>query len=296
MAKPIRIASRSSKLALWQANTVGAMLKHEYEIVKVSTSGDERKDVPIVELGGIGAFAKEVQNALLNDVADIAVHSAKDLTSITPDGLELAAIPLRGDVRDVLIGSTLQELAYGARVGTGAGRRRAQLAMLRPDLRFEELRGNIETRISKAENFDAIVLANAALNRLELDSNAAQILDVDVMLPQVGQGALAVEVRANDDYTKQLVSGINDIDSFRCVSAERAFLRTLGGGCSIPVGAYCVPVDSKTLWLRAMLSEPKGRKSIFVEANGDDPEALGIAVARELLDERGGEELMEMVG
>lgn len=296
MTKPIRIASRSSKLALWQANTVGAMLKHEYEIVKVSTSGDERKDVPIVELGGIGAFAKEVQNALLNDVADIAVHSAKDLTSITPDCLELAAIPLRGDVRDVLIGSTLQELAYGARVGTGAGRRRAQLAMLRPDLRFEELRGNIETRISKAENFDAIVLANAALNRLELDSNAAQILDVDVMLPQVGQGALAVEVRANDDYTKQLVSGINDIDSFRCVSAERAFLRTLGGGCSIPVGAYCVPVDSKTLWLRAMLSEPKGRKSIFVEANGDDPEALGIAVARELLDERGGEELMEMVG
>ena len=296
MTKPIRIASRSSKLALWQANTVGTMLNHEYEIIKVSTSGDERKDVPIVELGGIGAFAKEVQNALLNDVADIAVHSAKDLTSITPDGLELAAIPLRGDVRDVLIGSTLQDLPYGARVGTGAGRRRAQLAMLRPDLRFEELRGNIETRISKAENFDAIVLANAALNRLELDANAAQILDVDLMLPQVGQGALAVEVRDNDDYTKQLVSSINDIDSFRCVSAERAFLRTLGGGCSIPVGAYCVPVDSKTLWLRAMLSEPKGRKSIFVEANGDDPEALGVAVARELLDERGGEELMEMVG
>ncbi len=295
MTDPIRIASRSSKLALWQANTVGKMLNHEYEIVQVSTSGDERKDVPIVELGGIGAFAKEVQNAVLNDVADLAVHSAKDLTSVTPDGLEIVAIPLRGDVRDVLIGSTLQDLSYGARVGTGAGRRRAQLAMLRPDLQFEELRGNIETRIAKAVDFDAIVLANAALNRLELDSNASEILDVDVMLPQVGQGALAIEVRTNDEETKQLVSKINDLDSFRCVNAERAFLRTLGGGCSIPCGAYCVVVDSKTLWLRAMLSEPLGRKSIFVEARGEDPEALGVAVARELLDDKGGAELMELV-
>lgn len=295
MTAPIRIASRSSKLALWQANTIGKMLNCEYEIVKISTSGDVRKDVPIVELGGIGAFAKEVQSAVLNNVADIAVHSAKDLTSITPEGLDLCAIPLRGDVRDVLIGSTLQDLAYGARVGTGAGRRRAQLAMIRPDLRFEELRGNIETRISKAENFDAIVLAYAALNRLELDDYATQILDVGIMLPQVGQGALAVEVREDDEITKQLVLAINDLDSYRCVMAERAFLRTLGGGCTIPCGAYGVSIDSKTLYLRAMLAEPTGRQSIFVEAQGEDPDALGVALARELLDEKGGDELMELV-
>lgn len=296
MSKPIRIASRSSKLALWQANTVGKLLKHDYEIIEVSTSGDERKDTPIFELGGIGVFAKEIQNAVLDGQADIAVHSAKDLMSITPDGLTLSSVPPRGDVRDSLLGSKLEDLPYGAIIGTGAGRRRAQLAMIRPDLQFEELRGNIETRISKAGNFDAIVLANAALSRLGLESNVSEVLSIDVMLPQVGQGALAIEVRQDDAFALELTKKISDRDSYRCVMAERSFLRTLGGGCSIPCAAYAVPIDAKTIWLRSMLSEIQGRKSIFVEAHGDDEEQLGIDVARELLDDRGGSELMELVG
>lgn len=295
MTKPIRIASRKSKLALWQANKVGQLLNHEYEIIEVSTSGDEKQDTPIFELGGIGVFAKEIQNAVLDNIADIAVHSAKDLMAITPQGLTLSSIPIRGSVRDVLVGSRLEDLAHGATVGTGAQRRRAQLAILRPDLKFGELRGNIQTRLEKAPNFDAIVLAKTALDRLGLESNISEVLNIDVMLPQVGQGALAIEVRQDDEYAINLTKQISDHDSYRCVMAERSFLRTLGGGCSIPCAAYCVPIDAKTLWLRAMLADPKGTKSIFVEAHGDDSEKLGIDVARELLDVRGGNELMEMV-
>jgi hydroxymethylbilane synthase len=295
MVKPIRIASRKSKLALWQANTVGKMLATEYEIIEICTTGDKRKDTPIFELGGVGVFAKEIQNAVLDGEADIAVHSAKDLMAITPQGLTLSSIPIRGDVRDILIGCNLNDLPYAAVIGTGAQRRRAQLAMLRPDLRFEELRGNIETRISKAKNFDAIVLANAAVQRLDIKIDLGEVLSIETMLPQVGQGALALEVRSDDQSAIDMTKAINNLDSYRCVQAERSFLRTLGGGCSIPCAAYCVILDSGDLWLRALLSEPKGLKSIFVEAKGIEPEQLGIDVARELLDERGGNELMEMV-
>ncbi|MBP9115079.1 MAG: hydroxymethylbilane synthase [Acidimicrobiia bacterium] len=295
MTKPIRIASRRSQLALWQANTVGKMLNREYEIIEISTSGDDKKDTPIFELGGVGVFAKEIQNAVLNNSADIAVHSAKDLMTLTPSGLKLSSIPLRGDVRDILIGSTFNDLPYGAKIGTGAQRRRAQLSILRPDLQFGELRGNIEKRISKAKDFDAIVLANVALQRLSIEPGISEIFDIDVMLPQVGQGALAIEVRNDDNYAIDITNEINDYDSYRCVMAERSFLRVLGGGCSIPCAAYCIPMDSNTLWLRAMLSDYNGRQSIFVESTGGDPEQLGINVARELLDNRGGAELMELV-
>ena len=171
------------------------MLNREYEIIEISTSGDDKKDTPIFELGGVGVFAKEIQNAVLNNSADIAVHSAKDLMTLTPSGLKLSSIPLRGDVRDILIGSTFNDLPYGAKIGTGAQRRRAQLSILRPDLQFGELRGNIEKRISKAKDFDAIVLANVALQRLSIEPGISEIFDIDVMLPQVGQGALAIEVR-----------------------------------------------------------------------------------------------------
>jgi hydroxymethylbilane synthase len=215
--------------------------------------------------------------------------------TITPQGLILSSIPIRGDVRDAIVGSKLEDLKQGAVVGTGAQRRRAQLSMLRPDLQFEELRGNIETRLSKASNYDAIILANAALSRLGLEEKVSEVLSIETMLPQVGQGALAIEVREGDEYTFNLTKSISDHDSYRCVMAERSFLRTLGGGCSIPCAAYCVPVDAKTLWLRALLSDRDGTKSIFVEAHGEDFEKLGIDVARELLDMHGGNELMELV-
>ena len=291
----LRIASRSSALALWQANTVGAMLGCEYEIIEVATTGDTHTEMSISELGSIGAFAKEIQIAVLNGEADIAVHSAKDLPSQTPEGLELVCVPLRGDVRDVLIGSMLDDLPYGAVVGTGAQRRRAQLAALRPDLQFKELRGNIDTRLDKASDFDAIVLSAAALQRLGREARITEILPLHVMLPQVGQGALAVETRSDDEAMKELLSAINNSDAYRCVIAERSFLETLGGGCSIPCGAFATPIDSKIVWLRALLSEPRGRQIARVEQQGDDPVALGRDVAREILDNKGGAEIMEMV-
>lgn len=292
---PVRIASRHSALALWQANTVGKLLGCEYEIVEVTTIGDEQKDVAIAELGGIGAFAKEVQVAVLAGQADIALHSAKDLPSETPQDLELVSVPLRGDVRDVLIGSTYENLPYGAVVGTGAGRRRAQLAAGRPDLQFKELRGNIDTRLDKARDFDAIVLSHAALQRLGRQDRVTEILPIHLMLPQVGQGALAIEVRKGDQKSKELAEKINDIDAFTCVTAERAFLAELGGGCSIPCGAYAIPIDSDTIWLRALLAEPRGRQVARAEIRGNDPVAIGKAAAREILDEKGGAEIMDMV-
>ncbi len=295
MSKPIKIASRKSPLALWQANTVGEMLKCEYEIVEVSTTGDIKRDVSIAELGGVGAFAKEIQLAVLNGDADIALHSAKDLPSITPDGLDLVSVPLRGDVRDALVGSTLQDLPYGAVVGTGAQRRRAQLAALRPDLQFEDLRGNINSRLEKAVNFDAIVVANVALERLGKTDRVTQILTINEMLPQVSQGALAIEVRSDDQESREIALAINDKDAYACVSAERAFLETLGGGCSVPCAAFATMVDSNTIWLRALLAEPRGRKVAKAQAKGIDPKELGVAVAQSLLVEHGGEEIMELV-
>ncbi|MFN8015743.1 MAG: hydroxymethylbilane synthase [Acidimicrobiia bacterium] len=293
--KKIRIASRSSKLALWQANFVGQMLDCEYEIIEVSTGGDKNLDVSISQLAGTGAFVKEVQVAVLENKADIACHSAKDLPSITPEGLELVAVPVRGDVRDVLIGSTLEDLKYGARIGTGAVRRRAQLCALRPDLQFGELRGNIETRISKAKDFDAIVLANVALQRLGLTEHVSEVLSIHTMLPQVAQGALAVEARSDDIDTKEILNKINNRDAFNCVNAERAFLAELGGGCSIPCGAYAIPIDSQNLWLRVMLAEPRGRTIAHAEIKGSNPSQIGKEVADDLLKNKGGQEILEMV-
>jgi hydroxymethylbilane synthase len=219
----IRIASRHSELALWQANTVGKMLDCDYEIIEMNTRGDENLEVPISALGANGAFAKEIQVALLAGEADMAIHSAKDLPSETPDGLSLVSIPFRGDTRDALIGSTLDSLPYAARVATGSSRRRAQLAAIRPDLVFEDLRGNIATRLNKASNFDAVVLAHAALQRLEKQNYATEILPVGTMLPQVGQGAIAIECRSDDQESIDLAKKVNDVDAFRCVTAERAF-------------------------------------------------------------------------
>lgn len=284
----VRIATRGSALALWQANFVAAELHRSAsvstEIVVVSTSGDRDKTSPLHSIGGKGIFCKEVQAAVLDGRADIAVHSAKDLPAITPDELTIAAVPERGDPRDVLVGTPLSELKLGARVGTGSVRRRAQLAAIRPDLVFDELRGNIATRLTKAPDFDAIVMAAAALERLDEHPPAVDVVPVEIMIPQVGQGTLAIECRAADAELRAQLSAIDHADTNRRLVAERAFLRELGGDCSLPAGAFAVLDSASDLTLHAFLASEDLTQSATVELTGMADEALGTSAARELRD------------
>jgi hydroxymethylbilane synthase len=289
---PLRIATRGSRLALWQAERVAALLGADAELVIVSTTGDQRTDVPIWTIGGTGVFVKEVQQAVLEGRADLAVHSAKDLPSQTADGLVLAAVPERADPRDALVGSRLADIPAGGRIGTGSVRRQAQLAAVRPDLRFESLRGNIETRIAKAADLDAVVVALAALERLELAGKAAEVLDPAVMLPQVAQGALAIECRAGDDETVKRLTAIDDVAAHRAVDAERAFLRLLGGGCDLPCGALAEARAGGSVALEVLLATLDGKTVLRVRHEGPEPEAVGAEAARMLLDEQGGRDLL----
>jgi hydroxymethylbilane synthase len=284
----LRVATRGSALARWQAERVVELLAVQAEYVIVSTKGDERRDVPIHAMGGTGVFVKEVEQTVLDGHADIAVHSAKDLPSATAPGLVLAAFPERGDARDALVGLRLDDLPTGGRVGTGSVRRRAQLAALRPDLGFAELRGNIPTRLEKAPGFDAVVLAAAALDRLGLGDRIAERLDPSVVLPQVAQGALAVECRANDDETRELLGRIDDPLVRTAVTAERAYLGALGGGCNLPCGALAETGPAGTVSLEALLASLDGRITLRVRVDGDDPVSVGVEAARRLVDERGG--------
>lgn len=250
----LRVATRGSALARRQAESVVELLgAPPHEFVIVTTSGDVRQDAPIHQLGGQGVFVKEVQAALIEGRADIAVHSAKDLPAVTPEGIVIGAVPERADPRDALVGATLADLARGARVGTGAVRRRAQLRAARPDLEFGELRGNIDTRLAKAANFDAVVVALAALERLGRASVVSEVLSIEVMVPQIGQGALAVECRSDDDATLELLSSIDHPRSRQTVTAERLFLAELGGGCDTPVGAHATIDEIGTMTLVAFL-------------------------------------------
>jgi hydroxymethylbilane synthase len=291
--RALRVATRGSALARWQAERVVELLGVEAEYIVVSTTGDERRDVPIHAMGGAGVFVKEVEHAVLDGRADVAVHSAKDLPSETAPGLALAALPERGDPRDALIGRPLDEIPTGGRVGTGSVRRRAQLAALRPDLGFGELRGNIPTRIEKAADFDAIVLAAAALDRLELALHVAERIDPSVVLPQVAQGALAVECRSDDEETHGLLARIDDARVRAAVTAERAYLSALGGGCNLPCGALAETDGYGTVRLEALLASLDGRISLRVRIDGDDPTAIGAEAARRLVDERGGSLVLE---
>jgi hydroxymethylbilane synthase len=239
----LRAATRSSPLARWQAEHVAALVTAAHpgvtvELVPVDTEGDRRLDVPISTFGGKGVFAKEVQAAVLDGRADLAVHSAKDLPAVTVEGLVLASVPERGEVRDALVGSTLAGLLPGATVATGSQRRRAQLSILRPDLAFAELRGNMATRLGKVPEGGAIVVAAVALHRLGLADRLTEVLDESQLVPQVGQGALAIECRADDDATRALLAGIEHAPSRTRVDAERAFLARLGGDCDLPAGAH----------------------------------------------------------
>lgn len=297
----LRIATRGSPLARWQARHVASLLEagdpdEVVELVVVETSADRRLDVPLWEIGGKGMFVKEVQAAVLDGRADLAVHSAKDLPSLTHPGLVLAAVPLRGDARDALVGAPIEALRPGARVGTGSARRRAQLADHRPDLTFVGLRGNMGSRVARAADLDAVVVAAVALERLGLGAELTQVLEPVLMLPQVGQGALAVECRAGDDTICARLAPIEDNDSRRCVDAERAFLAELGGDCDLPAGALARPLPPPHrrdgLELQGLLASLDGHVVLRHVAQGTDPPALGQAVARHLLDRAGGRSLL----
>jgi hydroxymethylbilane synthase len=287
----VRAATRGSPLARWQAEHVAALLRRvspsvEVQLVVVDTHGDRRLDVPIWELGGKGVFAKEVQAAVLDGRADLAVHSAKDLPSAVPEGLVIAAVPERGDPRDALVGSTLAGLREGAEVATGSLRRQAQLAAVRPDLRFVGLRGNMQTRLAKAADHDAVVVAATALDRLGLAHEIAERLPIEVVLPQVAQGALAVECRADDHELQALLARIQHAGTRRCVDAERAFLTELGGDCSLPAAAHATLDGTGRLSVEGRLAAVDGS----VVLRHVDPD--GAVVARHLLD-HGGRELLD---
>jgi hydroxymethylbilane synthase len=294
MTTALRIATRGSDLARWQANHVASLLGADVELVVVETTGDRRQNESIAALGGKGVFVKEVQAAVLEGRADLAVHSAKDLPSQTFEGLALAAVPERGDPRDALVGRPLDDLPPGALVATGSARRRAQLADARPDLTFAGLRGNIPTRLDKAAQFDAIVVAAVALERLGLAGRIAEILPVTVLVPQVGQGALAIECRADDAGTRARLAAIEHTPSRRAVDAERAFLAELGGDCDLPAGAYATSGDDGEVVLQGLLASLDGRIVLRHRHAGSDPEAVGRQVARHLLDTSGGRIVLEV--
>jgi hydroxymethylbilane synthase len=296
----LRVATRGSALARWQADHVAVLAQKaepglDVETVVVVTSGDRRRDVPIWELGGKGMFVKEVQAAVLEGRADVAVHSAKDLPSLTPDGLVIGAVPERADVRDALVGAALDALPSGAVVATGSLRRRAQLAHVRPDLRFDSLRGNMATRLARTDDadVDAVVVAAAALDRLGLSDRIAERLDPDMMLPQVGQGALAVECCTEDTDTRCLLDRIEHTPSRRAVDAERGFLVELGGDCSVPAAAHATLAGDR-LRVRGLVASADGRTVVRHELAGpaSSGAALGRSVARQLLDDQGGAALL----
>lgn len=297
-----RIGTRGSPLARWQANWVARRLRGlhpalDIEIVEVRTEGDRDRNTPLAESGGQGLFTKEIQSALLDGVVDLAVHSLKDLPTTTPEGLVLAAVPPREDLADALIAPVhrrLADLPSGARVGTGSPRRRSQLLNERPDLEIVPLRGNVETRLRQALDgaLDAVVLAAAGLVRLGLEGNVTERLEPPRFLPAVGQGALGIECRADDVATLSLVSPVDEPATRLGVLSERALLKELEGGCTLPLGAWGRVVGEE-LRLDAVLVGLDGAPRIAGSQSGprDQPEALGRTVA-ELLRDRGATEVL----
>jgi hydroxymethylbilane synthase len=291
MTLPIRIGTRASRLALWQANYVADQLRPYTKpvLVEIETAGDQVRDVPLAQIGGEGVFTKEIQRALLSGQIDVAVHSLKDLPTIAVAGLVLAAVPPRGPTEDVFISRRhrhFADLPPGAVVATGSLRRRAQLLYHRPDLQLVNIRGNVETRLRKLseESLDALVLARAGLERLGLQDAITEVLDREWMLPAVGQGALGLECRSADAQTMALVERLDDIASHRAVLAERALLRTLQGGCQVPLGAIAT-VTGNALTLRAAVLDPDGKQRIEGARTGpaSQAEEIGWDLAQELL-------------
>ena len=294
LEKTLKIATRQSPLALWQANYVKDRLQQLYpdltiELVPMVTKGDVILDSPLAKIGGKGLFVKELENALLTKEADIAVHSMKDVPMQFPEGLGLAVICQREDPRDAFVSHsyrTFAELPQGAVVGTSSLRRQCQLKALRPDLDILSLRGNVGTRLSKLDNgdYDAIILASAGLIRLGLADRIASFIDVEQSLPAAGQGAVGIECRTDDMQVQTLLAPLADAETTYCVRAERAMNNHLQGGCQVPIGGYAV-LQQGQLYLRALVGDIDGSRIIRAEGKSavENAEILGVKIAEQLL-------------
>ncbi|CUS47888.1 MAG: hydroxymethylbilane synthase HemC [Idiomarinaceae bacterium HL-53] len=298
--KTIRIATRKSALALWQAEHIKRELERlhtglQVELVPMSTRGDVILDTPLAKIGGKGLFVKELEAAMLEGRADIAVHSMKDVPVDFPAGLELHTICKREDPRDAFVSNhykALADLPAGSIVGTCSLRRRCQIAARYPELEIRDLRGNVQTRLRKLDEgeFDAIVLAASGLKRLELHDRITSFLEVEDSLPANGQGALGIECRSDDALVKQLLAPLSDPESTACVLAERAMNRTLQGGCQVPIGAFA-HLEGEELWLRGLVGNPNGAEIVRAELRGSvqDAEQIGVEVANALLAQGAGD-------
>ena len=308
MKKKLIIGSRSSDLALWQTNFVKREIERnnphiEVVIKLVSTKGDKILDVALSKIGDKGLFTKELELELLHGNIDIAVHSLKDLQTAIPEGLKLAAVTKRHDVEDVLIarthGTTIKTLRNGAVVATGSLRRRSQLKYIRPDITVVDLRGNVPTRVQKFidSDWDAIILARAGIERLKMSKHVSSYIDIDEMVPAVGQGALGIEIKEDNRFADDIIQSIHDEKTFLAVSAERSFLRTLEGGCQVPIGAYAV-IKSNGLYLTGMVGSVDGKIQFKRKIRGSkkDPEETGQVLANILLDAGAKEILDEIYG
>ena len=290
----IRIGTRQSRLARWQANWVAAALREqgrEVELVLLSTEGDRKDRGGLSEIGSVGVFTREIQRALLENEVDLAVHSLKDLPTAQAEGIQLASVPLRGLYEDVLVTrdqTTLHELPPKSRIGTGSLRRRSQLLYLRNDLSVDPIRGNVETRIKKLEDgkYDAIILARAGLVRLELTDYVHQIFPIHEMMPAVGQGALGLEIRESDTELHSCLQAINHQPTHQAVVAERALLSKLQGGCLAPIGALAIATNENQLQLDAVVLDVSGRERLFHSCRKpiEEAEELGRETAEHLLE------------
>ncbi|WP_457627047.1 hydroxymethylbilane synthase [Persephonella sp.] len=291
----IRIGTRKSKLALWQANYIASRLKKHYpdiqvELVKIVTKGDKILDVPLAKVGGKGLFVKEIEEAMLRNEIDIAVHSLKDVPTYFPEGLGLVAITEREDPRDAFLSvkySSIDEMPEGAVLGTSSLRRKAQIMLKRGDLEIRDLRGNVDTRIRKLEEgqYDGIILAYAGLKRLGLEGKVRQVFEPDFMIPAVAQGFLGIEARLDDEETRKIVSVLNHRESEIRAKAERAFLKTLEGGCQVPLAAYS-EIDGDKLKITGFVSDLEGKRVFRDSMEGlpEEAERIGTALAEKLLD------------
>ncbi len=303
----VRIATRKSALALWQANFVKAQLEAAHpglqvELVPMSTQGDKILDTPLAKIGGKGLFVKELETAMLEGRADIAVHSMKDVPVDFPEGLMLHTICKREDPRDAFVSNSYQQLAelpQGAVVGTSSLRRQCQIKAMRPDLQIKDLRGNVNTRLAKldAGEFDAIILASAALIRLGFADRIASFLEVATSLPANGQGAVGIECRTDDVVVQQLLAPLEHQETRICVLAERAMNRKLQGGCQVPIGAFAV-IDGDQLHLRGLVGQLDGQQILQAEVRGaaSEGEALGQQLAEKLLAQGAGAILAAVYG
>jgi hydroxymethylbilane synthase len=293
----IRIGSRGSQLALWQANHIAALLRgqgHLVEIEIIKTTGDRLQEVTFAQVGSKGMFTLEIEEALAAGRIDLAVHSLKDLPTELPEQFVLGATPARVDPRDVLVSKDFagfQDLPAGARVGTSSLRRRAQLRYLRPDLEYVEFRGNVDTRLRKLGEGQAaaILLAAAGLDRLEKTEWIRERLEPEVVCPSAGQGALGIEIRANDPRMTEVVAFLDDPATRFAVTAERIALAALGGGCQVPIGVHCRPFSSGGYEMLGVVADPDGSRVVRSSAMGVDAEVLGRAVATDLLHQGAGE-------